>query len=156
MTDKKDRLVQTRIDRELETRLKEEADRRRISVSQFIRNLLEDTLDLVDGVLTGVDDIVADSRDFADQVRREAVEVARTVQGVPPPSAVEEASLDGVEAWNPVVLNRPASCGACHARIEKGSEAYMGLRPGLPSAWLCSRCLGRLRNEAPAAPEEPA
>ncbi|NIR43531.1 MAG: hypothetical protein GWM93_10460, partial [Gemmatimonadetes bacterium] len=47
-----------------------------VSVSQFIRNVLEDTFDLVDGVLGSVDDIVTESREFASQVRRDAAHVA--------------------------------------------------------------------------------
>jgi hypothetical protein len=70
-------LVQTRVPRELESRIKEEAQRRRLSVSQLVRNLLEDTVDLVDGVLGGVDEIVADSMDLAENVGRDALRVAR-------------------------------------------------------------------------------
>ena len=39
-SDRKDRLVQTRVPRDLERRVKGEARRRRLSVSQFVRTLL--------------------------------------------------------------------------------------------------------------------
>jgi hypothetical protein len=37
---RKDRLIQTRVDEELESALKEEATRRRLPVSQLVRNIL--------------------------------------------------------------------------------------------------------------------
>ena len=73
---KKDRLVQTRVPRELEHRIKEEAERRRMTVSQLVRNLLEDTVEFVGDVLISVDDIVADSVEFAGHVSRDAMHAA--------------------------------------------------------------------------------
>src|SRR5215468_5978143 len=52
--DRKDRLVQTRVPRGLESTLKREARRRRLTVSHLIRNILEDALQLVDDVVANV------------------------------------------------------------------------------------------------------
>ncbi|HSJ97823.1 MAG TPA: hypothetical protein VLC53_12160, partial [Myxococcota bacterium] len=57
----KDRVVQTRVPRDLETTLKREARRRRLTVSHLVRNVLEDAFQLVDGVVANVDDLVNDS-----------------------------------------------------------------------------------------------
>ena len=51
MSERKDRLLQTRVPEKLETTLKDEARRRRTTVSQVIRSILEDTFHLVDGVV---------------------------------------------------------------------------------------------------------
>ena len=45
---RKDRLIQTRVPRDLESTLKREARRRRLTVSHLIRNVLEDAFQLVD------------------------------------------------------------------------------------------------------------
>jgi hypothetical protein len=60
----------------LESALKEEAKKRRLTVSHLIRNMLEDTLDLVDTVVTGVDDIRRSSAGLAEQVARDAKKIA--------------------------------------------------------------------------------
>lgn len=166
MTDsppRKDRLVQTRVPRDLEDRLKDEARRQRLSVSQFVRHLLEDTLDLVDGVLTNVDDIVADSVGLADRVRRDAARVVKTARKgrthrhrrdvEPAEDGAEAASprasddaLDEVVAWNPVVINRPTPCSRCQNEMRRGQDGYVGVgeSAGSIAAWLCSNCIEEL------------
>ena len=170
-TPRKDRLVQTRVPRDLESRLKREARQRRVSVSQFIRNVLEDTFSLVDGVLGSVDDIVTESKEFASQVRRDAAQVAsatrrrtgarrglqRRYEGPEPPpvpadAAAEEpgtesdAALSHVQAWNPVILNRSIRCSRCGGRMARGERGYAGLSEAAdqPPAWLCSDCIEEL------------
>jgi len=145
---RKDRLVQTRVPRELETRLKREASRRRVTVSQLIRGLLEDTVALVDGVLGGVDHIVSGSVGLAENVSRDALRIARTATGggrrrvaSPSESVSVPAHLEHVDAWNPVIMNRPARCADCDHEIVRGEQGYVGLGEG-PRVWLCGRCIG--------------
>ena len=130
---RKDRLIQTRVPRDLEETLKHQAERRRLSVSHLIRNVLEDAFNLVDGVIDHVDVLVADSTDLGRQVRRDARDIAKKasevghrVRGDEPedPPAAKEPSPSRVEAepapaardlshilgWNLVTLNRTARC----------------------------------------------
>ena len=79
--DLKDRLIQTRVPESLESKLKKEAGRRRLSVSHLIRNVLEDTFDLVDGVVADVDTIVQDSLGLAGRVGRDAGRIADRAVG---------------------------------------------------------------------------
>lgn len=144
--ERKDRLIQTRVPEKLETTLKREARRRRTTVSQMIRNLLEDTFHLVDGVVSNVDQIVSDSVELAQQVRR----VSRRSPAVcrdPLPDAGER--LAGVEAWNEVVLNRSVPCAKCGAELPRGSRAYAGLGGADPQsrAWLCARAVEALDGD---------
>jgi hypothetical protein len=78
--DVKDRLVQTRVPERLETVLKEEAQKRRLTVSHLIRNMLEDTLQLVDTVVAGAGEIALGSVDLAEQVKRDAEKIASTAR----------------------------------------------------------------------------
>ena len=148
MVERKDRLIQTRVPEKLETTLKDEARRRRTTVSQIIRNLLEDTFSLVDGVVANVDQIVSDSVELAQKVRRDARRLGQTGRGAgrdadapcrdPLLNAVER--LSQVEAWNEVVLNRSVPCSKCGAELPRGHKAYMGLSddPAQGRAWLCA------------------
>lgn len=162
--DVKDRLVQTRVPRRLEDVLKAEAKRRRLSVSHLIRNVLEDTLTLVDTVVTGSEQLVDTSVRVAGQVARDAGKLADRARSTatsthridetpasetPASPRAEQAAarnLDHVLAWNAVILNRDALCASCNAALAKGSSANLGVSqdPAQPPAWLCSACLERL------------
>ncbi len=155
---RKDRLVQTRVPRHLEATLKHEAQRRRVSVSQLIRNVLEDAFQLVDGVVTDVDQIVQDSLHLARNVRRSAQRMASPDR----PSEARDADIDAdidsgpgddesddlahVYAWNELVLHRPAACSGCDVEIARGERGYAGLSddPKAPRVWLCAHCASEL------------
>lgn len=155
---RKDRLIQTRVARDLESTLKREARRRRLTVSHLIRNVLEDTFQLVDDVVDGVDGIVAESVELARRVGRDARRMAGAVrdavaepqdlgepEAAPPahhPPAANGDPLAHVYAWNGVVANREARCAQCGATIPRGGDAFVGLSddPTQPRAWLCPSC----------------
>jgi hypothetical protein len=142
---RKDRLIQTRVDEELETALKNEATRRRLPVSQLVRNILHDTLHLVDGVVDGVDAIVQDSVKLA---KRAGADARRLVS----PRAEGTADLSDVYAWNEVIVNQPGACARCRIALTPGEPAFVGLRddPSRGRAWLCPPCIGRLEDDGPA------
>lgn len=160
---RKDRLIQTRVPEDLESTLKREARRRRLTVSHLIRNILEDTFQLVDDVVANVDEIVTDSVELAKRVGRDAKRVADAVREAvaeaPPgkeaaapaeaapaaetePASDHYAPLAHVYAWNRVVLNRAATCARCATDLARGSEGYVGLSDEAngPRVWLCSGC----------------
>jgi len=170
---RKDRLIQTRVAQELEKALKSEADRRRLSVSHLIRNVLEDTFDLVDTVVRDVDNIVADSVELADQVRRDAENIAFGSRervrkaaaerdagdegdeesdeepgetDAPEPAAEGSDPTADIDAWNAVTVNRPADCARCDKTLARGDSAHLGISAtaGGPKVWLCQNCLDTL------------
>ncbi len=161
---RKDRLIQTRVPEDLESTLKREARRRRLTVSHLIRNILEDTFQLVDDVVANVDEIVTESVELAKRVGRDAKRVADAVREAvaePPPGEGDAASPDAaaaapeadltrddsallahVYAWNRVVPNRAASCARCATELARGSDAFVGLsdEANSPRVWLCGAC----------------
>ena len=167
---RKDRLIQTRVPRDLESTLKREARRRRLTVSHLIRNVLEDTFQLVDDVVANVDEIVTDSVELARRVGRDARRVADAVRdAVVEPETEAEATateapdeapaglapaaepdamhddpvpLAQVYAWNRVVANRAATCARCATELTRGSDAFVGLSDEAngPRLWLCAAC----------------
>lgn len=159
-TPRKDRVVQTRVPRALEDTLKAEARRRRLSVSQLIRNVLEDTFELVDGLVADVDRLVGDSVDLARHARRNARRIGRpreepaprrrtpraTAEPAPDEDAAPRDALAHVIAWNEVVLHRGVRCSACGDAIPRGASGWMALSdaPGAARAWLCPRCIESL------------
>ena len=114
---RKDRLIQTRVDRRLQKVLLDHARKQRISVSNLVRNILEDAFGLGEpGTGPAVDP-----------------EVLEKVE--PPP-------LDHVYAWNPVILGKDAECARCGNEIGQGSQGFIGLSEDAeaPRAWLCEEC----------------
>ncbi|MAQ25588.1 MAG: hypothetical protein CMK83_15390 [Pseudomonadales bacterium] len=140
--ERKDRVIQARVPEDLETTLKEAAEKRRMSVSHLIRNVLEDTFTLVDN-------IVADSSALVEQVSRDAKRVAASVRGDGESSqANTQQLLDSVDAWQDVIVNKPGHCAECNAELKRGQRAYRGLSQlqgrELPPIWLCPHCIETL------------
>jgi len=150
--ERKARLIQTRVPRDLEATLKHEARRRRVSVSQLIRHLLEDTFDLVDGVVQDVDQIVSDSVILARNVGESARRLAdpgrprRSSRAAPETPAGRDADLTDVYAWNEVVVHRAVRCAECGVEIARGERGFVGLSdvPRRDRAWLCPACIEAL------------
>ncbi len=138
--ERKDRLIQTRVPRDLEATLKSEARRRRVTVSHLIRNVLEDAFDLVDGVVADVDRLVSDSVTLARNVGENARRLADPARSR---SGEDHADLADVYAWNEVVLQRATACSSCSAKMARGERGFVGLSddPGRRRAWLCSSCI---------------
>lgn len=148
--ERKDRIIQTRVPKDLESTLKEAAERERVSVSHLIRNVLEDTFNLVDN-------IVADSAHLVDSVRRDALKLAASARGetakatptaenkLPPSEASAAELLTEVEAWQDVIVNKPTQCANCNIELKRGARAFRGLNnANTASAWLCADCLESL------------
>lgn len=162
--ERKDRVIQTRVPKDLESTLKDAAERKRMTVSHLIRNVLEDTFRLVDG-------IVADSSALVENVARDARKLAATARGEgrtgdkaedkPADNVAGEAEttapvelsvdpLDAVDAWQDVIVNRPGQCAACGMELVRGQRAFRGITSqptgaGLsPALWLCPACIEKL------------
>jgi len=153
VSERKDRLIQTRVPEKLEATLKQEAHKRRTTVSQMIRNILEDTFDLVDGVVASVDAIVNDSVELAQQVgrdvRRMSESKGRANAPCQAPLPDADQRLAGVHAWQTVVLNRPVACARCGAELPRGLQAYRGVGddPAQPESWVCAATVQALATD---------
>lgn len=159
--ERKDRVIQTRVPKDLENTLKDAAERKRMTVSHLIRNVLEDTFKLVDG-------IVADSSALVENVARDARKLAASARGenlkaeTPAPANAGSAGadesaetetetgaanpLDAVDAWQDVIVNRPGECAGCGIALGRGKRAFRGIsnQPGAPAIWLCPACIEQL------------
>jgi len=127
------RWLHTRISEVLEGALKREAQRRRVPVSSFVRNVLEGALDLVE-------------------------DIVETTTGV---TGARHSHGDGVTdvfGWQELILNRPGTCARCAAAFGAGTKAFRGLRDQVgPPVFLCVACVRRLRQSSqPREREEEA
>jgi len=132
--DRKDKIVQTRIPEELETLLKEAALEQDTSVSNLIRNLLENTFDLVDNLVTDSANLVGT---VASDAKRIATGTKVTTQS---PSAT--ANTPQIDSWISIVPNRDLTCWQCHTTLTQGKPAWQASGHCLPQPlWSCKHCL---------------
>jgi hypothetical protein len=137
--ERKDQLVQTRVPGELSQTLRDAAKKNRVTVSQLIRNVLEDTFDLVDTVVT-------ETVSLGHSVKRDALRIAESAKGRGKRAAMTPSALAAVEAWQEVLLNRDIQCARCGILVARGSKAAFGIGddPAAPKIWLCASCAQKL------------
>lgn len=142
--EKKPKVIHTRVSEEMEEELKERASSLGVSVSNLVRHVLSNTLDLVE-------DIVADSASVARSAKSGKAQVG-WVSPAPSPPAPPAADAP-VIAWQRALLNLNAVCSACNEILPRGSEAGIGItdRPG-PKPVLCTTCLESLNDHDPNDP----
>lgn len=143
VTEKKERVIHTRVPESLEAELRQKAEDLGISVSNLVRNVLGHAFGLVG-------DVVADSHAIA----RAATLGARRSSPPPPepapapPIAVEPPTkvIDDVLAWQASVLGKNAVCARCNAILPRGSDAAIGVTEttGMRLV-ICAACLAALR-----------
>jgi hypothetical protein len=129
----KGRVLHTRIPESLEDAIKERAKRMRIPVSNLVRNVLEQTFQLVE-------DVVGDGLEIADVARRGA-ERLRDVASRPPRAAIY--------GWQELLLNRDERCNECGTELDRGGKAWRGLSesPMAKPVFLCAGCVEKIRKQ---------
>ncbi len=136
LTERKERVLHTRVPESLDRNLKRRARNLGMSVSTVVRNVLINTFGLVE-------DIVTDSANVALSISGQEAIAARD------PSRRDDAAMTcGILGWQEAVLNLNAVCDRCNAVLRKGTRAAIGVRerPG-PRAIICGRCLAKVRRE---------
>lgn len=131
----KDRVLQARIPEHLDEELRDRAEQLGLSVSTVVRNVLLNTFDLVESVVT------------------DSAQLARAIQGRPPtsgsqgllPQAAEPAAEPGeVIGWQEAVLNKNGICETCNTILPLGERAAVGVPVQARPALLCLNCLAEL------------
>jgi hypothetical protein len=122
-------VLHTRIPESLEDAIKVKAKRLRIPVSNLVRNVLEQTFQLVE-------DVVGDGLQIADAARRGAERVRE----------VANRPAADVYGWQELILNRDERCRDCGVELDRGDKAYRGMsdRADARATFLCPACVGRL------------
>jgi hypothetical protein len=124
----KERILHTRIPVALEDQIKRLADRLRVPVSNLVRNMLEDAIDMTKRVRDRMDGHVTEVRGGP----REAS-----------PSGGRSPLKDDVYGWQELTLNIEAPCSRCQRNLSRGERAHVGLtlHPREGRVFICSACL---------------
>jgi hypothetical protein len=135
---RKDKTLQARIPKDLDSALRERAIRLGLPVSTIVRNVLLHTFDLVEGIVT-------DSVEIARAIGRPA-----TSSEVPSPLAEERSAILG---WQEIALNLNAVCDECNSILPKGTRAGVGIPVHARAVFLCRTCLSSLAGRVTDVPE---
>jgi hypothetical protein len=127
---RKERVIHARIPASLEAEIKRMADKLRIPVSNLVRNILADTVAMVEGVQQNVDETLHGLRAQLGKLETKVEKAA-----APP-------ALERVFGWQDLLMNQPANCVRCNAELGVGSRAFFGLT-GNPNdrVFCCPNCV---------------
>jgi ATP-dependent Lon protease len=130
---KKERVLHTRVPAVLERELKRLAESLRVPVSNLVRAVLEDAVDVADKAGENVESRL---KRFAKNLEDERDRLKRRVQRDP---------IADVFAFQPVKLAVAASCAKCEKKLDRGTTANLGLtdkpRPANERVFVCDACL---------------
>ncbi|HYB12351.1 MAG TPA: hypothetical protein VEG67_02700 [Myxococcota bacterium] len=135
--DRKERVITARVPEALDSAIRHHATSLGLSVSNLVRNVLQNSFGLVG-------DIVADSAEIARLARGERPRSAThpLVLATPPANA-------RVLGWQGVRLAVNAVCEVCNAVLPRGSQAVVGVVEGAGAVPLrCEKCV----DETPEDP----
>ncbi len=133
-------VIHTRIPESLDREIKRRADSLGLSVSNLVRNILQNTFGLVEGI---VSDSASIARVASGGLGGTASGAGRSAERMGGEPATEPAVL----GWQELVLAVNALCERCNAILPKGTPAAVGVTeaPGR-RPFLCCACLAELTS----------
>jgi hypothetical protein len=133
---KKERVLHTRVPAVLERELKRFADNLRIPVSNLVRTILEDALNVADAATENVESRL---KKAAKQLEHERERLKARVKFDP---------LKDVFAFQDITLAQDATCAKCERDLAAGTRASLGLTDEPPNGsrkkpriFVCDECL---------------
>lgn len=134
---RKERVLHTRVPESLDDAIRAAASELGMSVSNLVRNVLANALDVVEAATM--------------QVPKRAAAAAATVRrsGVEPGG---DAGAGRVLGWQEATLNLNAVCDRCNAILPRGTRAAISItdRPAAQRPFRCLPCLEELTRDAGA------
>jgi hypothetical protein len=132
---RKERVLHTRVPAVLERELKRFADNLRVPVSNLVRTILEDAVSVADAATENVEERL---KMAAKHLEKEREKIKRRMEH-------DHDPLEGIVAFQDVVLAVPAVCAKCAKEIARGARAHLGIgeTPGPPRRFVCDDCLPR-------------
>lgn len=135
-SDKKERVLHTRVPAVLERELKRFAENLRVPVSNLVRVILEDAVLAADAAGESVESRL---KRAAQQLGREREKLRKRV-------LPDQDQFEAVYAFQPVVLAQPAICAKCTRALSRGEHAQLGLTHAPPTTpaeriFVCDACL---------------
>ena len=140
--DRKERVIHTRVAEDLDEEIKRRAQNLGVSVSNLVRNILQNTIGLVEDIIEGGTGNTRAARWDDDEEETPT-----------PPRTAKEPQILG---WQHATLAVNALCEKCNAILPRGTRAGIAVldSPGTPS-FRCERCIEEIQHDVdPRPPSE--
>ena len=150
--EKKERVIHTRVPAVLEQELKRLAENIRVPVSNLIRTILEDAVDMADRAGRGVEEELRHAASTLSSKRENILSKGKKrAQG----TGRKADALEGVIGFQPLSLATDSRCAKCDAALDVGEEANLGITadPTAPRVVVCNECLPRSRGSKKEKPK---
>lgn len=140
--EKKERVIHTRVPAVLEQELKRLAENIRVPVSNLIRTILEDAVDMADRAGRGVEE---ELRHAASTLSSKRENILSKGKKRAQSTGRKADALDGVIGFQPLNLAADSRCAKCDAALDVGEEAHLGITadPTAARVVVCNECLPR-------------
>jgi len=138
---RKERVIHTRVPAVLEQELKRLAENIRVPVSNLIRTILEDAVDMADRAGRGVE---SELHRAATALSSKRESILSRKKG----AMHNKHALEGVIGFQPMTLAADARCARCDAAIDEGDDAFLGVGtdPSSPRVVVCEECVPKGRS----------
>ncbi len=131
----KDHILQARIPKDLDDELRDRAEELGLSVSTIVRNVLLNTFDLVENV-------VSDSAQLAKAIKSNGAQPAALTAESAQTNTGHDGSIIG---WQEATLNCNGVCDHCNTIMKKGELGAIGMPVQVRPVFLCLNCIGKLK-----------
>jgi hypothetical protein len=142
-TEKKDKILNTRISEALHQELIDQSNKLKIPVSNLVRNILEDAVKFVGELSGNVENLVGDFVYDVQQFRKGTLSREKNVMPDP---------LGHIFGWQELRLNKPFPCLKCAQPLKMGELAYLALSDSKnkEKQFLCQACIKAIEDPASA------
>lgn len=138
--DRKEKVIHTRVSEGLEEEIRERAARLGMSVSNLVRNVLQNTFGLVE-------DVVADAAHISRSARGDRRATERSARAAAAPHA--EPAPNPILGWQEALLSVNAVCAGCNAILPRGTRAAIAVVDGPGSRPIrCLPCMEEVLRES--------
>ncbi len=137
--ERKERVIHTRVPAVLEQELKRLAENIRVPVSNLIRTILEDAVEMADRAGRGVEEELHRAATTLSS-KREHILKKKAQSAI-----AQRHPLDGVIGFQSMTLASDARCARCDSAIDAGDDAHLGVSadPTAPRVVVCDACVPR-------------
>jgi hypothetical protein len=138
---KKERVLHTRVPAVLEQELKRLAENIRVPVSNLVRAILEDAVEMADRAGRGVEEELRHAATTLSSKRS-------AILGKKDRAPRQPNALEGVIGFQPLTLASDARCARCERALDAGEDAHLGLNADVsaPRVIVCSDCLPKKKK----------
>lgn len=138
---RKERVLHTRVPAVLEQELKRLAENIRVPVSNLVRAILEDAVEMADRAGRGVEE---ELRHAATTLSSKRSAILGKKERAPRQPAV----LEGIIGFQPLTLASDARCARCEKALDAGEDAHLGLAAdaSAPRVIVCGDCLPKKKK----------